>query len=86
LVFNAGRQQNTNDESIQNIIHEAHELQSRIKYTPLHLQKNYSSFISIYPNKFTQGKYNSVDDEADLLIEETMAEIKAQNPSTVRRK
>ena len=86
LVFNTGRQQNKNDESIENIIHEAHELQLRITYTPLRIQENYSSFISIDPNKFTQGKYNSIDDKADLLIEETMAEIKAQNSSTVRRK
>ena len=78
FVLNTRRKNITSDESTQDIIHEAHELQSIIINAPLHLQKNDSPFVSIYVN-------NSTDEEVDLSTEEIMSQTKTQNSPTVRR-
>jgi len=81
------RRNNTNDESIQNINHNANKLQiKRTPKTSSHLQENDSLSAMLHKNDPISDQYKKPDDETDFLIQAIMPTPIPQNSSLVRIK
>jgi hypothetical protein len=85
--LNTCKENNTNDESIQNINHHAYQFRSIIiSKTSSHLQKNDSLSVRTHENNSIGDQYNITDDETDISVPEKMPASKPQNSSLVRTK
>ncbi len=85
--LNVCKQNNTNDESIQNMNHDIHEARmKRMSKTSIRLQENDSLNVLIHENDPIRDEYIRTDDETNLPLAEIMPMSVPQNSSLVRIK